>query len=246
MPTFYIKNEQKNQENIIITGNDAKHIKGPLRHKVGDVLDVCDEAGMKYEAKIMQMEEEKILLQIMAEKKSNTESPMEITLLQGLPKADKMDFIVQKATELGVSEIIPVEMERSIVKLEEKSATKKVERWNKIAYEASKQSGRQKVPKVLNVANLKNIIEKFSKYDIVILPYEKETKQNLKQLLQKHQNLTKVAVIIGPEGGFSENDLSLLNLPNIEKVTLGARILRTETAGIATLAMLMYENEFER
>ncbi len=246
MPTFYIKNEQKNEQDIIILGEDAKHIKGALRHKIGDKLDICDESGNKYEAEIIKLEDERVLLQMLFQKECNTEPRLKVDLYQGLPKADKMDFIVQKSTELGVSEIIPVEMERSIVKLDEKSASKKVERWNKIAYEASKQSGRQKVPKVLNVENLKNIIEKFSKYDIVILPYEKENKQNLKQLLQKQQNLTKVAIVIGPEGGFSENDLALLNLPNIEKVTLGARILRTETAGMATLAMLMYENEFER
>lgn len=127
-----------------------------------------------------------------------------------------------------------------------KDISKKLERWNKIAYEASKQCGRQCIPTVQNVDNLKNIIEKFSKYDIVLLPYEKEHGKNLKQVLSKYSNLKKIAVVIGPEGGFSERDLSLLNLPNKETITLGPRILRTETAGMAVLSMLLYEIEFER
>ena len=135
-------------------------------------------------------------------------------------------------------------MERTIVKLDQKSAQKKVERWNKIAYEASKQSGRQIVPKVSNLDILKNIVEKFSKYDIVVLPYEKENGQNLKQLLEKNRNIKNIAVVIGPEGGFSDKDLALLNTDNVHSVTLGPRILRTETAGIAVLSMLLYEFEF--
>lgn len=244
MSTFYIKNEQKYEGNILIEGQDAKHIKNVLRYKVGDKIDVCDESGVRYETLIEKFEDDKVLLKIVLKKEFEQESSISITLFQGLPKGEKMDLIVQKATELGVDEIVPVEMERSIVKLDAKSAQKKVDRWNKIAYEASKQSGRQFVPKVSNVDILKNIIEKFSKYDIVVLPYEKENKQNLKQLLEKNKNVKNVAIVIGPEGGFSDNDLALLNISNVHSVTLGSRILRTETAGIAVLSMLLYEFEF--
>lgn len=244
MSTFYIKNKQKNEDNILIEGQDAKHIKNVLRYKVGDKIDVCDEFGVRYETLLEKFENDKVLLKIVLKKEFEQESSISITLFQGLPKGEKMDLIVQKATELGVDEIVPVEMERSIVKLDAKSAQKKVDRWNKIAYEASKQSGRQFVPKVSNVDILKNIIEKFSKYDIVVLPYEKENKQNLKQLLANNKNLKNVAVVIGPEGGFSDNDLALLNISNVHSVTLGSRILRTETAGIAVLSMLLYEFEF--
>lgn len=244
MSTFYIKNEQKYEGNILIEGQDAKHIKNVLRYKVGDKIDVCDESGVRYETLLEKFEDDKVLLKIVLKKEFEQESSISITLFQGLPKGEKMDLIVQKATELGVDEIVPVEMERSIVKLDAKSAQRKVDRWNKIAYEASKQSGRQFVPKVSNVDILKNIIEKFSKYDIVVLPYEKENKQNLKQLLAKNKNVKNVAIVIGPEGGFSDNDLALLNISNVHSVTLGSRILRTETAGIAVLSMLLYEFEF--
>lgn len=245
MPTFYIKNEQKNENIIKIFGDDANHIKNVLRHKVGDILDVCDENGIRYETQIAGFNKGFVELKVINEKFYTTESPVNITLFQGLPKGDKMDLIVQKATELGVCEIAPVYMERSIVKLDGKTAEKRVERWNKIAYEAAKQSGRQVVPNVLNVDILQNTIEKFSKYDIVILPYEKENGSNIKQVLKKCKKYTKIAVIIGPEGGFSEKDLALLDAPNVCSVTLGKRILRTETAGIAVLSMLSYEFEFE-
>ena len=246
MSTFFIKNSQIEGNTATIIGSDAKHIKNVLRYKIGDELDICDENEKIYLTRIASISSNEVSLYIIEEKNKNTESPVNIALFQGLPKADKMELIIQKATELGVSEIIPVEMERSIVKIDIKDQQKKIERWNKIAYEASKQCGRQKIPKVQNVDNLKNIIEKFSKYDIVLLPYEREYTQNLKQSLNKYTGLKNIAIIIGPEGGFSENEIALLNHSNVEMVTLGPRILRTETAGIATLAMLSYEIEFER
>ncbi len=170
--------------------------------------------------------------------------PVEVDLYQGLPKSDKMDLIVQKCTEIGVSTVIPVITDRVIVKLDDKSAAKKVERWNKIAIEASKQSGRQKFSTVDNVTFLENIIEKLSKYDIVIVPYECEKTSTLKAKLKNNKEIKSIAVVIGPEGGFSEKDIEVLErCPNVEKVSLGKRILRTETAGIATLAMILYEYE---
>ena len=156
-----------------------------------------------------------------------------------------MDFIVQKSTELGVSDVIPVITDRVIVKIDESNEKKKIDRWNKIALEASKQSGRTRVPTVENIVNLENIVEKLSKYDIVIVPYECERENTIKALLTNiDTNVKNVAVVIGPEGGFSENDINILKgLDNIKLVSLGKRILRTETAGIATIAMLLYEYE---
>lgn len=246
MSTFHVKNSQISNDQVTITGDDANHIKNVLRYKIGDELDICNENAKRYKTEVMKYSNEGVLLRILNESERMTESPINITLFQGLPKSDKMDLIIQKATELGASEIVPVEMERSVVKLIQKDSCKKVERWNKIAYEAAKQCGRQRVPIVQNVDILKNIIEKFSKYDIVILPYEKEFGQNLKQVLQRYDVIRNVAVVIGPEGGFSEGDLALLDMPNTEMVTLGPRILRTETAGMAVLSMLSYEIEFER
>ena len=243
--TFYIKNNQVNIETISIVGDDVKHIRNVLRHKVNDELEVCDESGVRYLTKIREFLENEILLDIIEQSDKNTEMPVKIDLYQGLPKSDKMDLIVQKTTELGVSTIIPVMTDRVIVKLEKGNENKKIERWNKIAAEAAKQSGRQLIPIVENVVNLEKIVENLSKYDIVIVPFECEKDSTLKNILKNVKNkIENIAVVIGPEGGFSEKDIEILEkAPNVEKVSLGTRILRTETAGLATLAMLLYEYE---
>lgn len=243
--TFYIKNTQVNNDKIFLEGQDVKHIKNVLRHKIGDEIEVCDENGVRYFTKIEAFLEETIDLKILELTTESTEPPIEIDLYQGLPKSDKMDLIVQKCTEIGVNSVIPVVTDRVIVKLDDKSGAKKVERWNKIAAEAAKQSGRQIVPDVHNVTFLENIIENLSKYDIVIVPYECEKTSTLKaKLRNSNKEVKSIAVVIGPEGGFSDRDIATLEkCPNVEKVSLGKRILRTETAGIATLAMILYEYE---
>lgn len=243
--TFYVKNNQVNSETISIIGDDVKHIKNVLRYKIDDELEICDELGSRYFTKIKEFLENEILLEILEQSDKNTEMPVKIDLYQGLPKFDKMDLIVQKTTELGVSSIIPVMTERVIVKLEKANENKKIERWNKIATEAAKQSGRQLIPVVENVVNLEKIVEKLSKYDIVIVPFECEKDSTLKNILKNVKNkIENIAVVIGPEGGFSEKDIAILEKnPNVVKVSLGKRILRTETAGLATIAMLLYEYE---
>ena len=243
--TFYVKNNQVNSETISIIGDDVKHIKNVLRHKIDDELEICDELGSRYFTKIKEFLENEILLEILEQSDKNTEMPVKIDLYQGLPKSDKMDLIVQKTTELGVASIIPVMTERVIVKLEKANENKKIERWNKIAAEAAKQSGRQLVPVVENVVNLEKIVEKLSKYDIVIVPFECEKDSTLKNILKNVKNkIENIAVVIGPEGGFSEKDVATLEKSlNVVKVSLGKRILRTETAGLATIAMLLYEYE---
>lgn len=243
--TFYIKSEQIDGENISIIGNDVKHIKNVLRYKVDDELEVCDENEVRYKTRITRFLEEEILLEIVEVSEKNTEMSVVVDLYQGLPKSDKMDMIVQKNTELGINRIIPVLTDRVIVKIENSNEKKKLDRWNKIASESAKQSGRQKIPIVENIENLENIVENLSKYDIVIVPFECEKDKSLKMALKnkekKHQS---IAIIIGPEGGFSDKDITMLeNLSNVVKVSLGQRILRTETAGIATLAMILYEYE---
>ena len=248
MSTFYVKNNQINGNLISVLGNDYKHIKSVLRCKIGEKLEICDENTTRYRTKIIQITDENVICQIEEIDEKTTESPINITLFQGLPKADKFEFIIQKATEIGAKDIYPVQMERSIVKLDEKSLDKKLDRWNKISAEASKQSGRQKIPHVHSAINFKNIIENISKYDIVLLPYENEKsatiKDSLMKIKEKNNNIKEIAIIIGPEGGFSENEIGLVNkFENVHTVTLGPRILRTETAGLATLAMLIYEFE---
>ena len=243
MSIFYIKNEQiDDNKKAVILGDDVKHIRDVLRHKIGDLVDICDENGVKYVTKISNMEKASIGLEVLEVSNYTTEPSIMVTLFQGMPKADKLELIIQKCTELGVHEIIPVIMDRVVVKLDDKNIDKKVERWNKIALEAGKQSGRQKIPMVQKPTKLKNLIENISKYDIVLLPYECEKQISLKAVLKNLDKECKnVAIIIGPEGGFSENEIELLNLENVKRVSLGPRILRTETAGLATLAMVLYE-----
>ena len=246
MSTFYVKNNQILENKINIIEEDVNHIKNVLRCKIDEELDVCDENGRRYKTRIESFEKDKVVLDILEECLETTECNINITLFQGLPKSDKMDLIVQKCTELVIKEIIPFISERVIVKLDEKGEYKKQERWQKIAKEAAKQSGRQIVPNVKKAINLKNIIENLPKYDIVIVPYECEKDQNIKNVLRNLKNDVKnVAIVIGPEGGFSDKDIEILDeLKNIKKVSLGPRILRTETAGFATLSMVIYELDY--
>lgn len=243
MSTFYIKNNQIEENKIIIQGEDVNHIKNVLRYQNGDNLEVCDEDGTRIYTKISDMNPNEIILDILEISDDTTEPNVNITLFQGLPKADKMELIVQKCTELGVSGIVPVIMDRVIVKLDEKNEGKKIERWQKIAKEAATQSGRQKIPYVEKAINLKNSIEKLSKYDIVIVPYECEKGNYIKNVLRNmDENVKNIAIVVGPEGGFSDGDIEVLSeLTNMKKVSLGPRILRTETAGFVTLAMAIYE-----
>lgn len=243
MSTFYIKNEQLNGDKIYILDEDVNHIKNVLRYKINDKIDVCDENGIRYKTKIEDFEIDKVILDVLEISNESTECKINVTLFQGLPKSDKMELIIQKCTELGVKEIVPFISERVVVKLDDKSEAKKQERWQKIAKEAAKQSGRQIIPNIKKTINLKNIIENLSKYDIVIMPYECEKEHMIKNVLRNINNEVKnIAIIIGPEGGFSDKDVEVLKeANNLQMVSLGPRILRTETAGFITLAMVIYE-----
>ena len=174
---------------------------------------------------------------------------IKVTIMQGIPKKDKMELVIQKAVELGCFDIQPVEMERCVVKYEEKVKRKKLERWQKISEVAAKQCNRDFIPKVNNIVSLKNICKILPEYDIVILAYEKEEKTTLKETLNKikekyGENEIKIAVIIGPEGGRSPKEVEMINEnDNVITVTLGKRILRTETVALNVLSIIMYELE---
>ena len=182
---------------------------------------------------------------IFNEKASNCESNVHINIFQGLPKSDKMELIIQKSVELGADEITPVEMKRSVVKIDEKSKQKKIERWQKISEVAAKQSGRDIVPKINNIVNIKNICNLINKYDIVLLAYENEKNNKLKNELTKLKNKEnlKIGVIIGPEGGLEEQEVEILKEAGAKVITLGNRILRTETVALVVTGIIMYELE---
>ena len=246
MYKFFVNEEQIVEDKINIFGKDVNHIKNVLRLEVGENIYICNKCTSKsYMCKLIKVENNSIICKILEELTETTETNTYIHIFQGLPKADKFEFIIEKCTEIGVKEITPVSMKRSIVKLEEKDKLKKLERWKKIAEVGAKQSKRDRILVVNNIINFENIFEKVKDYDILIVAYEEEKEKTLRSVLNKYkdkQNL-KIAVIIGPEGGIDENEIKLCLENNFNPVTLGKRILRTETAPIVISSNILYELE---
>ena len=246
MSKFFVKVNQINNNSINIIGEDVNHIANVLRMKKEDELQVCNqETGENYVTKITSFSKEKIECEIVKKIDKTVESNVNITLFQGIPKFDKMELIIQKNTEVGIKKIVPVLMERTVVKLDEKTINKKRERWQKIAEVASKQSMRDIIPKVENVVKVKDIEKQ--NYDAILVAYENEDKNMLKSELIKLKNTQKekynIAIVIGPEGGISEKEIEILRNTGAIFVSLGKRILRTETAGIVMAGNIMYELE---
>lgn len=241
MPKFFTARENITENEIIIESEDAKHIKKVLRLNTGDEITVCDGRGIDYTAVIRETENNRILCDIKDSRKCDTEPEIKVTLYQGLPKAAKMDYIIQKTTELGITRIVPAVLSRCVVKLENAGAEKKKqERWQKISYEAAKQSGRGVVPEVAMPMKLDNIIEELKGYDLCFVPYECEQDIRLRDVIENAGEIKNAAFLIGPEGGLDITEIEKLKAAGIKTITLGRRILRTETAGEAVLAMLMY------
>ena len=243
---FFVTPEQVKDNYIQVEGSDVNHIKNVLRMKVGEELEISDGNNKKYLCKIETITSEAVSVTIKEELLSDTELPSKIYLFQGLPKGDKMELIVQKAVELGVYEIIPVATKRAVVKLDEKKASKKVERWNAISEGGAKQSGRDVVPEVQRVMSYKEALEYAKKLDVLLIPYElaegmDETRQVIEAILPGQS----IGVFIGPEGGFETAEIEYATLQGAKAITLGKRILRTETAGLTALSILMYHLEYE-
>lgn len=239
MPKFFFNKNDISQGQVQLFGEDEKHIKTVLRARVGEELTLCDGEGMDYQCRIASMERG-VLLDILSKEVCETEPKTKITLYQGLPKADKMELIIQKCVELGVDRIVAVSTERAIVKLDKKES-KKLERWQKIAEAAAKQSGRGKIPEIgQQVLKFKEAVAEAKELDGAIIPYEKEQETGIRQFVRGFQG-ESIGVFIGPEGGFAEEEIALAQEAGITPITLGKRILRTETAGMTTTALLLYE-----
>lgn len=237
---FFVNNNQIRENRIFIKNSDVNHIKNVLRKKVGDTISiVCDET--LYRAEILSISSEEIECNIIDKEKEERVGP-KITIFQGLAKADKIEYIIQKCTELGVYEIIPVEMKRCVVKFDEKDKKKKIERWQKIAEVAAKQSLRSDILKIDKILSIDEITNLFNKYDYVIMAYEKE-KKSIKEIIRGIDKNSKIAVIIGPEGGIDDLEAEKMIGCGVKSVSLGKRILRTETAPVAISAIIMYELE---
>ena len=249
MPRFFVKKEQVKKTTIEILGEDIKHIKNVLRKQISEDIEICDKDTKKsYICEIEKIEEKSILTKIIEELQSN-DNKIEVDIYQGLPKADKMELIIQKSVELGANAIIPVEMKRCVVKIATKDEMKKITRWQKIAESAAKQSGRNTIPEIRNIINIEKFTQLIKEYDSVIVAYENEKSNtikhellNLKEKIETNNNI-KIAVVIGPEGGLEEKDVELLKQNGAKIVTLGNRILRTETVALNVLSIIMYELE---
>ncbi|MDD3141436.1 MAG: 16S rRNA (uracil(1498)-N(3))-methyltransferase [Lachnospiraceae bacterium] len=246
MQHFFVTPVQVDNEHIIIEGSDVNHIKNVLRMKLGEELEISDGNNKKYRCEIERFEEQMIIVKILEHHVADSELPSKIYLFQGLPKNDKMELIVQKAVELGAYQIIPVATKRAVVKLDEKKAIKKVERWNAIAEGGAKQSGRSLIPEVMHVMSFKEAIQYAVSQEIkvTLIPYElAEGMQETKTIISQICPGQSVGIFIGPEGGFEKEEVAYALSNNVKPITLGKRILRTETAGLATLAILMYQLE---
>ena len=252
MHRFFIEPHAVCGNEAVLTGEDVQHIAKVLRLRAGDEVTLCDGAKTEYTARIDSVEKERITLCILETAASKTESAVEITLYQGLPKAGKLETIIQKCVELGIGKVIPFDAERSVVKLSEKDFAKKQSRYQRVAYEAAKQSRRGIIPEVGESLKFKEMVEELDQYDLILFPYENEEGTTIKDCLREvvrrvqagEAELPKrVCIIIGPEGGFADKEAAMLDEAGAQRVSLGKTILRTETAGPAALAMTMYELE---
>ena len=251
MDRFFVEPEHLNLDDktLYIDGEDVKHISKVLRYGQGDEIEVCDSNGHEYICRIESVDKTRIDLSIVDEVDINRESRIRVSLYQGVPKSTKMDIILQKLTEAGVDEIVLVNTKRSVVNIKGDKADKKFDRWERIIYEAAKQSKRGLIPKLRGILSFKEALEDMGKNDINICPYEVEKSLGIKEALQTDQvkrilenkDEVRVGIFIGPEGGFAEEENEMVKAAGIASVTMGPRIFRTETASIVATAITLYE-----
>ena len=243
MQHFFVDASQVSEETIWIEGTDVNHMKNVLRMRIGEEVTVSDGQGKEYLCQVRDFEEEQVQLKIVETKASDAELPSKIYLFQGLPKNDKMEWIIQKTVELGVYEVIPVAMKNCVVKLDDKKAKSKVMRWQAIAESAAKQSKRSLIPEVKMPMSYKEAVAYAKELDVKLVPYENEHGMaGTKAAMEQIKKGESIAVFIGPEGGFAPEEIALVQ-DEMQLISLGKRILRTETAGIAALAILGYQLE---
>lgn len=240
MPKFFIEKENIQNGAISITGGDASHITRVLRMKTGREILLCDGCGTDFHAVITKIDRDSVTLSIKESRPCPAEPKLSVTLFQGLPKQGKMEYIIEKCTELGICKVVPVRTRRSVVTLKESKMAEKCRRWQKIAAESVKQCGRGIVPDVIPAVSLDDAVSLSEELDLVLAAYENEREHSLKTVLSGKRPKS-AGIFIGPEGGFEPEEAALFQNAGIPTVSLGPRILRTETAGPAVLAALMYE-----
>lgn len=242
MDRFFVDKNNIDLENgtCIIEGEDVKHISKVLRCKVGEKLEICDKDNSEYVCEITDINKNQVDLNILQKNEIKRESDLKVKLYQGLPKSTKMEFILQKLTEVGVDEIILVSTKRSVVKVDDKKEGKKLERWERIIYEAAKQSKRGKIPTLRGVLSFDEALEDMKNNDMNICPYENEKTVSIKSAI-RGADIDNIGIFIGPEGGFEEEEIETLQEIDSKVVSLGPRILRTETASVVASSIVLYE-----
>lgn len=241
MHKFFTPKELFTDTHAVITGDDVKHIYKVLRVTKGEKVAINNLCGEEFLGEIDEVNKQEVIVKIIEKLDTNNESELKVHLFQGMPKATKMDLIVQKGVELGISEFIPVITDRVDVKL--KGEFKKLDRLNKISLEASKQSKRSHIAKVVEPIEFSKALEEMKKFDIVVVPYENATGYGIRSMVKTidAKSIKTAAIMIGPEGGFEESEIQKLKDIGAHIVTLGPRILRTETAGFTCSTLLQYE-----
>lgn len=242
MQHFFVTPDQVEKDTIWIEGTDVNHIKNVLRMKIGEQLEISDGNNQRYLCEISVLGTNMVETKIIEKCVSDTEPSSHIVLFQGLPKADKMEWIIQKSVELGVGEVVPVATKRTVVKLDDKKAKKKTERWQMISESAAKQAGRGKVPKIQKVMTFSEALEEAEMLDCVLIPYElAEGMEETRRIMAEIKKGMSIGIFIGPEGGFEREEVKkAIEEASALPITLGKRILRTETAGLTVLSILTY------
>ena len=244
MHHFFVTPQQISGDKIRIEGGDVNHMKNVLRMKLHEKAEISDGESRTYLCEVEAYAEDVAVLHILEEMEADTEPASKLYLFQGLPKSDKMELIVQKSVELGVYQVIPVAMKRSVVRLDDKKAAKKADRWNSIAESAAKQAGRNRIPEVTMPLSYKEALTMAEELDVILLPYELAGgMEATREVIRQIKSGQSVGIFIGPEGGFESEEVDVAVSRGAKVITLGKRILRTETAGLATLAVLMFELE---
>lgn len=242
MEQFFVDPSSINGHEIIIEGKDVNHIKNVLRKRIGDEISVSDGSAKEYRCRIEEIGNDVIRCALEFVKESDTELPVRVHLYQGLPKGDKLETIIQKCVELGVYDVTPVECKRSVAKIDPKKVSKKVERYNAISEAAAKQSKRRMIPRVKEPLSFSDAIKEATDFELKLIPYElsDDGMDRSREIFGHMGKGIDVAVFIGPEGGFDDKEINLATENGFEAITLGRRILRTETAGMTVMSWIVF------
>lgn len=244
---YFVPEDNWQDDQLTITGDDAHHVIRVMRGNIGDKMICNHPSGYAILGEIIAIEQQLVMVAIKEKLQETVELPVHITIAQGLPKGDKLEYVLQKGTELGAAQFIPFSADRSVVKWDEKKASKKMSRFAKIVKEASEQSHRNRVPEVTSVMTVDKLITETKEYDVKIFAYEEEAKTDhfvsFASVVSKLKTKQQIVVCIGPEGGFSDHEVTILKENDFKSVRLGPRILRTETAPLYVLASISYQLE---